>query len=1014
MSESLPACDLSAEPEVLQCLTSEQKERLGRLLDDYLQSLERGLPPDTEGLLATDPDLAAPFAHYLTHLQVLHDVAVGFAPAGAVSDGGSVSLTAAAADAISLDTTALEVGATGDSLASRRLGDYVLGEEIGRGGMGVVYAAHQISLDRPVAIKLLPFASILDAKQIARFKNEAQAAAQLHHPHIVPVYAIGAERGVHYYVMQLIDGQPLDRAIAELRVSCDPTVGDAERTNRVDLDASTVDASRDLGTCDPAKIASLSSQPLRSPSARSSIRGTSHHSTLPSEYFRTVARLGVQAASALHAAHEYGVVHRDVKPSNLLLDGDGKVWVTDFGLARFQSEGTLTRSGDLVGTVRYMSPEQTLGGSAFVDHRADVYSLGATLYELLTLRAAHGEDGPALIQSIQLREPPRPRSVRAEIPRDLETIIGKAMSKDREGRYASMRDLQDDLQRFLDGRPTIARSPTLLDRSAKWAWRHRKLVGLSAVIGLTLLVGSLLATVLVIRERVIADEQRSLAVERLQAAGMAVEHFGIRIPDQLAGIPGTEHVRRELLTHALNYYRGFAADRTDGEALLTERAFALSKIGEIQRQLGDTQQALAEYRHAIQLYRRLSADDPQDVVQRRRLALCLNNAGLILADLGQDDAAVDAYEEAQELQCALLDLHTDEPGQELDLARTQSNLGLLCARSNERRHEAYPLYRASMETLERLVDLHPEEPDYLEFLSSIYNNVGGLKSPDDREAAIEWFEKALQVDARLLQQEPLNASYGHALAMSYNNLGATQLRAGRLAEAAQSHTRSIELLSSITRHHPGNSSYRQDLALAHNNLGLVLGRSGKITAAEEQFHVAIQQQLALMDQQSTNPLVSSGLGGIYNNLGMVLEQAGRVVDARTAYLEAVKHQRTAYEAVPESPQFRDYLSKHYFNQARVIRALGDPEGAARVMIKCKSLWGHRPQQLYAVAEDLAFSTRQLQGDVTTQAAAAKVGRYAIETLREVRQAGWPVDPEVPQLSCLRNLDGFEELIQNEQ
>jgi serine/threonine protein kinase len=251
------------------------------------------------------------------------------------------------------------------------LGDFRILREVGRGGMGVVYEAVQISLGRPVALKVLPFAAALDARQLQRFKNEAQAAAQLHHTNIVPVYAVGCERGVHFYAMQLIDGQTLAAVIADLR----------QRAHEGEAPA---DPQQTLayvpGPC-PAAAAGQADTPLAQ--ALSTERPTRSLA-----FFRTAARLGGQAAQALEHAHQMGIIHRDVKPGNLMIDGRGNLWVTDFGLAHIQSDSKLTMTGDLLGTLRYMSPEQALGQRVVVDHRTDVYSLGATLYELLTLKPA--------------------------------------------------------------------------------------------------------------------------------------------------------------------------------------------------------------------------------------------------------------------------------------------------------------------------------------------------------------------------------------------------------------------------------------------------------------------------------------------------------------------------------------------------------------------------------------------------------------------------------------------------
>ena len=358
--------------------------------------------------------------------------------------------------------------------------------------MGVVYEAEQISLGRRVALKVLPFAAVLDSRQIARFKHEAQAAAQLNHPNIVSVFAVGVERGVHYYAMQFIDGQPLDRALTELR----------ENTLSPDRQRRTTRQSQlrqDLAKPVPQGSRSqVDAGRMPSPYRRSAIPAKLDQRSLltsraagGSEYFRAVMRLGIQAAAALHAAHENGIVHRDIKPSNLLLDGNGKLWVTDFGLARRQTDATLTRTGDLVGTVRYMSPEQALGQAALVDHRTDIYSLAVTLYELLTLEPAFPGDagaGPDPAYRARTSLGPRGNSSR-RFPADLQTVVLKGMAKRREDRYATAQEFADDLQRVLEGKATVARPPSLLDRTARWAQRHREVVAVAGLIGLLALLG---------------------------------------------------------------------------------------------------------------------------------------------------------------------------------------------------------------------------------------------------------------------------------------------------------------------------------------------------------------------------------------------------------------------------------------------------------------------------------------------------------------------------------------------
>jgi len=363
-----------------------------------------------------------------------------------------------------------------------RLGDYRLLREVGRGGMGVVYEAHQTSLKRRVALKVLPFASAMDARQLQRFQVEAQAAAALHHANIVPVFTVGTERGVPFYAMQFIEGRSLAEVIRELRQldgleAAGPAAACALTRSLIAGHFAPIPEREEGADCQGSSPETTSSEPAGPTPvpAGSSARCRG--------FIRTVAALGLQAADALEHAHRQGILHRDIKPSNLLVDEAGQLWVTDFGLARVPGESNLTLTGDVLGTLRYMSPEQALGKRLVLDGRSDVYSLGATLYELVTLCPAFGgDDRQEVLRRIAQDEPRPPRRLNPAIPAPFETIVLKAMAKEPARRYASAAAMRDDLQRFLDNRPILGRPVSTWARARSWARRRPVVAALIALV----------------------------------------------------------------------------------------------------------------------------------------------------------------------------------------------------------------------------------------------------------------------------------------------------------------------------------------------------------------------------------------------------------------------------------------------------------------------------------------------------------------------------------------------------
>ncbi len=513
--------------------------RLMQAVQEYLKQLEAGQAPNRQEVLRRYPDLEGPLAQCLDGLELVHKAAVR--KRNSLSGHGGSAPGA------------------GDVMPANPLGDFQIMREIGRGGMGIVYEALQLSLGRRVALKVLPFAATFDAKHLQRFHNEAQAAAQLHHTNIVPVYAVGCERGVHFYAMQLIEGQSLATVIHQIKRQESQTKGE-----RSDIPIERADGGTATGS-----FVTVSGTGQGSPEvdletdSPLSVALTTQRSNRHAKFFPTVARFMVQAAEAVEYAHQSGIVHRDIKPANLLVDVHNRLWITDFGLAQFHADAGLTQTGDILGTLRYMSPEQA-SGTKVLDHRTDVYSLGATLYELVTLEPIFpGRNRQELLQQIINEEPRSPSTLEKSVPLELETIILKAVSKNLADRYNSAQELADDLQRYLEDKPILAKRPSLMERTRKWSRRHPSVVIAGIVILFLCLVGLGINNWMIAQEQAKTQQalqhEKDRAMEARRAVGDLVEIAGSELADQ----PQLEGLRKRLLRTALTYYADFIATHGD-------------------------------------------------------------------------------------------------------------------------------------------------------------------------------------------------------------------------------------------------------------------------------------------------------------------------------------------------------------------------------------------------------------------------------------------------------------------
>ena len=873
--------------ESLAGLTPVEQQQISELLDEYLQQIENGKTPDTAKMLEEHPQWAGVLQRYLESLGVLHHAARGMHD----SDPQAELPTSIAQD--------------------RRLGDYEIRRQIGRGGMGIVYEARQISLDRRVALKVLPLAAVLDQRQIARFRREAQAAAQLHHPNIVPVFGVGSDQGVHFYSMQLVDGMSVDRVLRSIQHDANasaafsfPTSATLESTPKQRIEPSpatdptvAIDRESTIQTHVEESYDDVSFS-TASISAGSSVGDRS--------YIDRVAELGIQAAFALQHAHDYGVIHRDIKPSNLMIDREGKLWITDFGLAHIQSETDMTATGDLVGTLRYMSPEQARA-TEVIDQRTDVYSLGITLYEMLTLqRAIPTKERAQLLRDIETLEPKAIRKLNPNIPKDLETIILKAISKDRDQRYAHASELADDLQRYLEGKPTLARRPTVLDLGTKWALRHRSVVGLTMLVMVLALIGTSVSLFKINQAQKLAGQRHVDSVETLEEVAVLTR--------RLAKQPG---VQRDIQRATRKLFEKYAATTTDQEKSSPEYARTLVRIAGMSEQLSDYDSAIERYREAANAYHVMSQTDPSLLLDEAKTR---NNLGKVLATTGKATKASDEYDAALKI---LGQLPQDSVEVQRGLALVAGNHGVLAAKKN-RSTEALSSFRRAIKLRTQIAKRLPGDIDNQIRLASNYHNLSSQLIARDLDEAEHYCNLAIDIQKQIFQQRKSELQPRVDLAVSWNNLGSIALRKQHFDVAADLYSKAVEEGRTLVREAPQIPALRSDLAISCNNLGKTRKLEGDFVAALLAYEEAGREFGKLAMVLPNDAATQARYGGTLYNQAVVYTKPGVRDYAKAARLfqQAIEAQKRSIQLAPEIRTYASYLQQSLTGLAAVFSETG--------------------------------------------------------------------------------------------
>jgi serine/threonine-protein kinase len=980
-----------------------REQRLDEVIAQYLEAVDAGGCADPEEWLGRFPDLAPALAHFFAEEGRVHGL---LAPLNQTPGLADRSTPAPGPDHAAVEDQPLESPLP-------HLGDYELLEEVARGGMGVVYRARQKSLNRVVALKRILAGRLAFAEEVRRFRYEAELAANLDHPHIVPIYEVDEHDGLPYFTMKFVEGGSL-----------------AQHVRRFGGDA------------------------------------------------RAAARLVAQVARAVHHAHQRGLLHRDLKPANVLLDTDNQPHLTDFGLARRLGGGAgLTGSGAAVGTPSYMAPEQATGQA--VTTAADVYSLGAILYELLAGTPPFRADHPLeTLRQAQEQAPIRPRSVNPKVPRDLETVCLKCLEKDPARRYAGADDLADDLERFLRGEPIRGRRVGLAGQLWRWCRRRPLPACLAASLALSVVVGLGLVTwqwrraeanfvraeanfARAEEERERALEERARADEGFREAHRAVhDFFRVTSEGNLRDIPGAQKVRKALLKAALAYYQRFLRERGQDKTLQKELAEVHLRIGMLSGMLGASSQGLAAAQRALAIYREMLRDEPASVPLRKGLASTLTEIGFMQSHTGKVTAALESLGEARRLYEGLRRERPNDQEVQNGVAALLNGIGLAQSKTgrvaaaietaNQARQLREELNRRSpsdvhgkenlarvclnlaglhwslghrvesgrfssqaRDILEALVKADPANIRYRHLLAEAYRLVAVGLPP---AGALPLAQKGHALLVRLCDLEPGAAAFQSKLAASHQLLGFLHRQTGHKAEALAEFEKALAVMERVVRRHPAVTDFRNHLARFHYDRGVMQNDLGSTAQALESFTAARDIRLRLVEANPRDLAYRTDLGVVLLSLSGTLAALGRKQEALEVSRQAVQEHKAVFAKAPKVPRYRAVLIHALRGRMELALVNGRAAEAATTALELKKLWPPQGKELYIVAQGLAYAAAEAGKNPKPSTAASDVERYAalaVATLREARAAGLPSDAQPhddPAFTSLRERRDFQEIL----
>ena len=851
-----------------------------------------------------------------------------------------------------------------------RLGGFELLERLGAGGMGVVYRARQESIGREVALKLVRPELLYFPGVRERFLREVRAVGGMQHHGIVPVYAVGEDEGIPWFAMQLIEGASLADVLASVR-----SYSPAELA--------------------PTEFADVLTLLIPGPQA-GTVDSAMWHGSLEEITFR----IGREVAEALEHAHRRGILHRDVKPSNIMVTAEGSVLLLDFGLASSKGAEAITRSQATLGSLPYMAPEQVEGRNDDLDRRCDVYGLGATLYEVATLTRAFPAEGELELRAEILEGRPRPpRSLHPQLSRDAEAILLTAMDRDRERRYASAADLARDLTNVLEHRPIEARPAGSLVRLRRWV-RRRPATAVASALGVVVVVGgpSLFAWHLsgVNRmERVKNDAlseaylevrgQMDRAEANLEDAFKAVDRLLTEIGDErLLEVPGMQSIRLGLLEEAIVFIEGFLDQRSDDPRMQLEYGLAHGRLGKAQLLLGRRSEGRENLRTGIDRLAQLRVEQPQ-LEMRQELARFRTRLGWMLVEEGElEQASVVLHEGILELEADIEDGSVRErylPGW---LAIMLLELG------NVKRIEgdsisAVEVLNRAFEIIEEQRAAEPSDQDHTLNLNRVLTQLGMAYADQGlRDDAGFAFEYALDVARELVQVTPL-PSTRQRLFLALNNYAGMVPAERRLELRKQAY----DVAEALQSEFPALPAHSYQLGMAQLNLGAELAYR-KPNDARTWLEGSVRTLSQYVERFPTMLAGESILARALADLGMLCWLHGTPEEMRTHLHAALERLRRLHKEGPGYDPGGETL-------ARVLYILALDRFDAGFEFESRSLLSELPAtpigHLYRGAFELRSAALREAGstrEASIRSAAESLRSEAFESLGVAIEAG--LDP----------------------